>query len=317
MTFLDSIPFFRHIRSPITDDQLTPLDSRCGRVQFNSPLTENDHIKLAKFLRGYPKIPLRIYGHGITNLLFLKHYPSLAGIQVDIYRLESTEGIEFLPDTLESFGLSQTETKKLSLGFLQRFGRLKNLYLESHTKDIEVISNLSSLEQLTIRSITLPNLTLLLPLRNLWSLDIKLGGTTNLTALSRLKSLKYLELWMVRGLSDISVISEITSLQNLFLQALKNVTAIPSLQKLTMLRRITLIQMKGIPDLSPLLQARSLEDIAISDAPRLSPEAFLPLKNHTSLKTVVFGSGSMKKNQAVAAMFPDMQHHLTHPFIYQ
>ena len=75
--------------------------------------------------------------------------------------------------------------------------------------------------------------------------------------------------------------------------------------------------MKGITDLSPLLKARSLEDIAVGDAPQLSPEAFLPLKKHSSLKTVVFGSGSIKKNQAVAEMFPNLQHQLPHPFAYR
>ena len=122
---------------------------------------------------------------------------------------------------------------------------------------------------------------------------------------------------MVKGLSDISVISKIVTLQNLLLQSLKNVTAIPPLQKLTQLRRATLVQMKGISDLTPLLQAKSLEDVAISDAPRLSPEAFLPLQKHVSLQTIVFGSGSNKKNRAVEAMFPTLQHQLKHPFIYR
>ena len=230
MAFLDTYPFLRQIKSPVTAEQLLPLDSRCKVVQFDSPLTEADHVKLAGFLRAHPQIPLRIYGHytkPLSNLSFLKHYPFLSGFQVDVYDLDSTEGIESLPDTLQFFGFGQTK-KQLSVGFLKRFCQLTNLYLEKNSKDLEVLSSLTNLQQLTIRSITLPDLKLLLPLNNLWSLDIKLGGTKDLNLLPRIGRLKYLELWMIKGLHDIEVVGQIPTLQNLFLQTLKNVTVLPS-----------------------------------------------------------------------------------------
>jgi hypothetical protein len=144
-----------------------------------------------------------------------------------------------------------------------------------------------------------------------------LGGTKNFSALSRLKSVKFLELWMVKGLGDLSFISEMTALQEIFLESLKNVTAIPRLQKLQKLRRITLKNMKGLTDLSPLLEAKALEDVIVSCATHLAPEAFLPLQKHSSLQALGFGLGSNKKNQAVAAMFPNLQHTIKHPFIFR
>ena len=95
-----------------------------------------------------------------------------------------------LRSPLESFGFGQTKSRNISLDFLRRFTRLKDLGLQSHTKNIEAVSSLSHLEQLTLRSITLPDLKLLLPLRQLWSLDIKLGGTKDLRLLPQIGGLK-------------------------------------------------------------------------------------------------------------------------------
>ena len=57
---MSDYPFLRAIHSPVTKDQLRPLDPRCHRVQFSDPLTDSDHKKLARFLRKYPKVALRI-----------------------------------------------------------------------------------------------------------------------------------------------------------------------------------------------------------------------------------------------------------------
>jgi hypothetical protein len=296
----DNYPFIREIKSPVTPEQLSPLDERCHVVQFASPLTDIDHANLAKFLRNYPNVPLRIYGHynkPVSDLGFLCYYNFLKGFQADVYLLESVEGVEFLPNSLTFFGFGQTKSKKLSLSFLRRFEQLRDLYLESHTKDIEVISNLSRLEQLTLRSISLSDLALLLPLKNLWSLDIKLGGTKDLRLLPQVGKLKYLELWMIRGLQDVNVVGEVVTLQNLFLQALKNVTALPSFRNLRSLRRVTLDTMKGINDLSPVADAPALEELFVVAANQLKPDDFKPFVGHPTLKSATIGLCSVRKNE--------------------
>lgn len=130
MTARKDYPFLRDVRSPITAEQLSPLDARCHSVQFVAPLTETDHVKLAHFLAAYPHVSLRIYGHysqSPSNLSFLRHYPFLKGFRVDVFSLESLDGMEYLPESLESFGFGQTKSRNLSLAFLRRFSRLKDL----------------------------------------------------------------------------------------------------------------------------------------------------------------------------------------------
>ena len=295
-------PFFREVKSPITKDQLAPLDRRCERVQFASPLTRTDHIKLSGFLAAYPGTPLRVYGHyseGLPDLRFLTHYPHLSGFEVDVFLLNSTEGVEYLPESLTFFGMGQTKTKGISLDFLRRFSRLKTLSLEGQTKGIESISTLRWLERLTLRSITLPDLKVLLPLRRLWWLAIKLGGTKDVQLLCEIGKLKYLELWMIKGLTDLSVVAKMTSLQNLFLQALKNVTALPSLRKLTDLRRVTLDTMKSLTDLAPVADAPVLEELLVIAAKQLTQGHFICFRGHPALKAATIGLGSIRKNAEV------------------
>jgi hypothetical protein len=294
-------PFLREIKSPLTDDQLAPLDSRCDRAQFSSPLSNADHARLSFFLRKYPNTALRVYGHWneeLTDLKFLKHYPFLRRFHADVYNLRSVDGVEYLPVSLRSFGLSQTKSKALSLKFLTRFVELQDLSLESHTKDFSVIGELTQLRSLTLRSITVPDLSPLLPLKNLSSLAIKLGGTKDLRLLPQIGALKYLELWMIRGLSDISVIGNVTTLQNVFLQALKNVSELPSFSRLTKLRRITLDTMKGLSSLARIADAPELEELVVLACTQFDSEHFRPFVKHPTLKCAFAGLGSDRKNQA-------------------
>jgi hypothetical protein len=294
----DVSPAIRQVASPLPR-RLRPLGPRCDLVQFSSLLTDADFRRLARFLEAYPSVTLRAYGGydgSIRNLDWLRHFPTLRRLQVDaLYELDDISGLQHLPEDLEDLGLGQTR-KRLSLAQLGRFPRLRRLYLEGHTKDIEVVSGLTQLVDVTLRSITLPDLSLLLPLRELRVLDLKLGGTRNLDLLPELAPLRYLEIWQVRGLSDLEPVGEVVSLEELYLQALKNVTALPGLGRMTSLRWLHLETMKGLFDLNPLRDAPALEQVRLIDMPHLQPEDLAPLVEHPTLRAATIGLGSLRRN---------------------
>lgn len=297
-------PFIREIKSPVTKSQLIPLDEKCRVVQFGglgADLTDSDHQKLSEFLKQYPDMSFRVYVHTLQDLSFLKYYSFCKNVQIDVFDLHSLDGIEHLSEDMEFFGFGITK-RKFSLNFLSKFTKLKQLYLQGHTKDIEIISKLTNLERLTLREITLSDLSILTPLKKLWWLAIKLGGTKNLSHLSELKSLKYLELWMIKELEDLSPISGLENLQFLFLQDLKNVKELPDFSKCSSLKRIYMESLKGLSDISSLLQAKSLEDLLVVSGNNFKPEDFAFLKNHTSLKIGNIGLGSARKNEEVKKM---------------
>lgn len=304
-------PYIRQLESPLSDAQLRPLDPGCRVVQFSNPLSNAELRKVADFMRVYPGVSLRVYGHygNGCDLDFLKYFPFLRRFQIDVFDLQDIDGLRHLPDNLEFLGFSQTRSKRFSLAFLSRFRSLRRLYIESHKKDVAVLSELTSLEELTLRSITLPDLSLLVPLCHLVSLDIKLGGTKDLSLLPEVGRIRYLELWMIRGLEDISSIGRVRTLQYLFLQTLKRVESLPSLRDLRLLRRVHLETMKGLSDLQPIADAPVLEELLVVDMPHLQPEAFLPFVGHRTLRAAAVGLGSLKRNAVVDGMLglPDVR----------
>lgn len=298
-------PFIRELRSPVTDDQLRPLDPVCQVVQFCDPLSAEDHRRVAKFMSQNSRVPLRAYGHysnAVPDLSFLEHYPQLTRFSVDIVQLGSLRGIEQLPPKLQSLGLGQTRTKTISLSVISRFSDLKELFVEGHHKDLEAVSSLQSLEKLTLKAITLPDLSLLLPLRRLWWLDLKLGGITDLSLLPQVGRLKYLELVMIKGLFDLSAIGRLASLQCLVLSTLKNVAALPSFKGLDDLRRVTLITMKGLKSIGAVADAPALEELQVVGGSALSPKDFAPLVGHPTLMRVSIGLGRDRQNREVTAL---------------
>ena len=128
---------------------------------------------------------------------------------------------------------------------------------------------------------------------------MKLGGTKNLALLPELQSLEYLELWMVKGLSDLSPVAELPNLEYLFLQALRHVESLPEMSKLVSLRRLWLETMKGLTDLAPIREAPNLRQLGVVDMGHLQPEAFAPLAGKPTLESLRAGLGSKRKNEAV------------------
>jgi hypothetical protein len=297
---------FRQVASPLTDDMLRPSLTGRGVVQFNSLLADRDFVRLSEWMSAYPEMTLRAYGsydRTIRDLEFLRFFPSLRRFDADALHssITSIDGLRHLPVDLEELALGDT-TPRHDLSIIGRFRDLRSLWVEGHKRGLEVIGQLTELERLSIRSITLPDLSLFLPLRSLQSLEIKLGGTTDLRLLPEIGAVRYLELWLIRGLDDIDAIGRMGSLRYVFLQALKRVERLPDFGGAPNLRRIHLQTMKGLRDLSPVTTAPALEDIVLIDMPQLGLDDLRPLLDVPSLRGVSLGLGSVRRNEAAAAL---------------
>ena len=135
-------------------------------------------------------------------------------------------------------GISQTIFRILSMGATRRtrislkplvqFDTLRELSLEGQRQDIDVISDLTCLESLTLRSTSLPDLGILVPLQQLRRLAIRLGGTKDLGLLPQIGRLEYFGASDDRGLTDISAVGSLPTLQRLLLVSLSRVERLPS-----------------------------------------------------------------------------------------
>lgn len=298
-------------------------------LQTSSPSDSNTWELLnARLFSVRSDVELRVYGHygASCDLSFVAQLPNLRRFAADclteatgvesiesltsierlsigIYRLESFDFLQRVnPERLTHLSLGATFSKRPRLKVLERFSSIQQLYVEGQSKDAEVIGELKLLQDLTLRSTTVPSLEFLIDLPELWSVDIKLGGTTNLGALASLKGVKYLGLWQIKGLNDLSPIAEMLGLQYLFLQALRNVERLPDLSRLTALRRIVLENMKGLTDLTSLATAPALEEFLYVSAQGRDPKQFSELLAKGKLKRMLVGFGSDRKNAELRAM---------------
>ncbi len=320
------LEFAENLSVPEIDDIASRL--HVTRLQCHSPVDSKTWELLNENLFVFrPDIELRLYGFhgspcdlsfvrklsnvrrfsadclmtaiGIENVATMEKLDELA---VGIYDLESFDFLKDVPAGITTLRLSASKSKKPSLQPLRRFQSLRTLYLEGQQNGIGVLAHLEQLENLTLRSISTPGLTYISQLPGLRSLDIKLGGITDLAAISGKTSIQYLELWQIRGLSDIGVISTLTDLQYLFLQSLTNINAIPDLSQLTNLRRIYLENMKGLKDVDGISTAPGLEQFIHISARNIHPEQYESLLAKQSLREVTVGFGSKQKNQRFESM---------------
>ena len=273
-----------------------------------------------------PEVEIRVYGfHSLvcdlsflSQLKNLRHFSAdclhkassierLAGLEkleslsVGIYALENFDFLREITAGLRELALATTKSKKPRLDELGRFHSLQRLYLEGQQRGIEVLSSLTTLERLTLRSISTNDLGYLERLDRIWSLEVKLGGIRDLSALEGKNCLKYLELWQIRGLRDLSLISSLSGLQYVFLHALRNVIAIPDLSRLLKLRRLSLENMKALVDVSALWSSPSLTEFIHVSANNMQPEQYEGIGKISTLERVLVGFGSKKKNQQFEA----------------
>ena len=230
---------------------------------------------------------------GIENIAYLDKLKSLG---IGIFNIQDFNILTDVPKDLEYLSLGATRSKKPDLAQLQNFKNMDKLFLEGQQKNIEVLNDLSSLKDLTLRSITTNSVDYISKLNRLISLDIKLGSITDYKAIEGFESIKYLELWQVKGLKDLSFISTLTGLEHLFLQSLKNVEEMPSFENLKRLRKVELENMKGLKDISALANAPSLEEFSHASANNMKPSDYIPLLQNPSLKKASCGFGSDRKN---------------------
>jgi hypothetical protein len=267
-------------------------------------LSDSGHRNLAARLSERPDAWLSLNAHGTTDLEMLVHYPGLQRLVVNSLRLASWDGLRHVAGSLERLAMGDTTLRPVSIAPMGELSSLRMLGLIGPVRHAEVIGRLGRIEELRLRSVTLSDLSALLPMRRLRALYLGLGGTSDLSFLPDLPALEELELWRIRGLRDVSVIGATRNLRELNLQSMSSVTELPSLRDLPHLRRVALETMKGITDLGPVAEAPALEELLLVEMCQLEPEALRPLVGHPTLRRGIWGLCSDRKNAEAWELLP-------------
>jgi hypothetical protein len=283
-------------------DPFRPLEPDCGIIQFDQSLTPAQLRQAADLIVDRSDVELYVYGRASRDLGFLQYFKSLRRLHVALYDLDDIAGFAHVAGLEElTFG----ETKKaFSLRFVETLPRLKKLFLVRHKRDLPAIGGLRELTSLGLSGITLPDLSVLLPLAGLRKLDILLGGTTNLALLPRFSALEDLFLMRITKLGDLGMLGDLRALKTLRLDWMRNVTALPRLAGLTLLDNVELDTMKGLTDLSSLAAAPALRRLCVTAMPQLTADSFRCLVGHPRLAELWAYTGKSTVNAKVKGMFP-------------
>jgi hypothetical protein len=236
------------------------------------------------------------------NVEVIAEMSQLESLSLGIFELQDFGVLDRVLPTLTTLSLGATRSRKPRLESLARFTSLRTLHLEGQSNGIDVLSSLPELEDLTLRSITTPDLHYLAPLERIWSLDIKLGGIRSFKGIEGKGTIKYLELWQIRELERADVVASLPGLQNVFLQSLPHIEALPGLQDSSSLRRVVLQNMKGFRDFGILEEAPALEEFALVEGKAQQPDQLLPVLRNTALRRAKAMFGSDRKNEAFARL---------------
>ena len=294
---------YRFIETGFDPAATGPLEADEGAFRVRGLLTDDEYRHLATLLAVRPDAWLWMEDRS-TEVEWLAHFPGLRRLRITSMRLESWSGLRHIADTLEHLEMGDGTLKRVSIAPMGDLAGLRSLYLIGPVKGVEALARLTALEELCLRSVTLPDLSLLVGLPRLHSLRLLLGGTAELGLLPELRALDELELWRIRGMRDVSVLGSSQGLVKLTLQSMSAVTMLPSLAGHSKLSRLVLDTMRGITDLRPVADAPHLEELLLIDMPQLSATDLLPLVGHPTLLQAAWGFGSERKNVEAWDLLP-------------
>lgn len=227
---------------------------------------------------------------------------SEAPADVRVFRLLSGDpvrdlsGLRHLPDTLEELSLSTRWSRRPSLAPLARFRALRNLSLTATSagfRDVDVLGELHALRHLYLRSFKALDLSPLLRLPALQTLELSFGSRAGgLSVLAGVPTLRWLKVECCREPDALAGLGDVRSVEFLDVDECPQVVAFPDLSRLDALRYAHVGTMKRLADVSGLASAPNLAQVLLTAMPQATPEWLAPLTGHRGIRRMSVGTGT-------------------------
>jgi|SRR6218665_2722550 len=172
-----------------------------------------------------------------------------------------------------------------------------HIWADTISSDFIFLSKMSHVRHLKLNQVKFRDLETLGHLKQLKSLVLINGNVSYLKFLGQLKELEILEIGRIRGIQELSFISELPILKSLNISNQAQVEALPDFTLNKELKSIQLFTLKNLVDVSNLSKLEKLEELVFHDlSTALSPEQFSFLKEFKHLKNVKFHFNTKEKN---------------------
>ncbi|MGV9797540.1 hypothetical protein ACWDTP_05710 [Mycobacterium sp. NPDC003449] len=274
---------YREVASPLTDEMLAPLSPNCPGVSIVEPLSDGDYQKVAELLSESPDKELYVsqletpewssrpfVEHPITDLEFLRFFPSLRRFACNLFYLKSLDGLQHLNACVRLRIFKSP--KPLSATPIRELTGLDYLMLDGQVRDLHTLKTLPNLTTLSLGyARKLPGLGFLPA--SLHTFYMNRGSITDISAVADTR-LEKLSFFKVGALSDLSPISHVTSLRHLQLYHLREITDLPDMTALTDLTDLIIDDLKKLSDTRPVLTAPHLTNLTVTNLPNIDPKAW-------------------------------------------
>src|SRR5882762_5682073 len=115
-------------------DPWRPLHEACDRLCVQKPKTDLEMRRLGELWNGRRDVELRLLGYAAEDFEFLRYFPGLERLNVQVPVIRNIDGLRHVADSLKEFTLAGT-TVRLSLRPVASCARLQSLHLQRHVKD--------------------------------------------------------------------------------------------------------------------------------------------------------------------------------------
>lgn len=249
------------------DKALSQLNKLCSRYDKNFSIRFYGYYSGAFDFNTLLKIPnvKSLYVDCLTkaeNVNAIGQLQNLEKLSLGVFELKETELLNS-PNLkrLTELIITETRTKAFNLEYLKDYKDLKFLIIGGHSKNIEAVGELTSLEYLSLNSLKKTPVPFVNKLRKLKTLKFILGGRENIYEIEE-NEIEHLEIVWVRGFNDLSNISNFKKLKtlliedNIQLSSIRFDKELPCLEDLKILNCKTLNSLTGLENLPFLNQLR-------------------------------------------------------------
>jgi hypothetical protein len=182
-----------------------------------------------------------------------------------------------------------------------------HIWADTIKSDFIFLSKMSHVRHLYLNQVKFKDQQTLIYLKDLKSLVLINGNVNHLEFLSQLKNMEVLEIGRIKGLKEISFISDLTQLKSFNLNNQAQVQKLPDFSGNKELKSVSLITLKSMLDISNLNQLEKLEELAFHGlSNELEPKQFHFLKECKHLKTVRFNFNTKEKNKQFEMFINDL-----------
>jgi protein phosphatase 1 regulatory subunit 7 len=234
----------------------------------------------------------------VRNLEVLTTLGHLEKLCIGVYDLKETEILNSGNfKNITDLQFDHTNTKALNLDYLRSYPRLRKLVIEGHTKNIQAIGEIKSLNDLRLVSINKVPLDFVNGLAGLRYLMLLLGSRLNIREINE-NAIESLDITRVRGFNDFSNNGNFRNIRTIRLEDEIQLAEVCFDHTLSALEELKISNCKTLTSLKGLENLPNLQRLRISKT-NLNFESFIEQHFPDALRSVMFISGGAKAQREI------------------